>query len=191
MYYNYQLSLVERIVKVWIFLYSRVRNKHSPTFINFWNFFQGLWSYYGLKRLKFYYISLHILRGYVYSFCQIFQRLRLFKGLRLFRTLEQSWFDLINSRQFVRNISQTNLFLWRRELAAKNSILFRFYIISAILERQTINWTSFLSAPMIMPEMGNLDNGETMKIITGFPFSKKYPNRIDWDDDLVSSRPPK
>ena len=68
--------------------YSRVRNKHSPTFINFLNFFQGLRSYYGLKRLKFYYISLHILRGYVYSFCQIFQRLRLFKGLRLFRTLE-------------------------------------------------------------------------------------------------------
>ena len=33
------------------------------------------------------YISFHILRGYVYSFCQIFQRLRLFKGLHLFRTL--------------------------------------------------------------------------------------------------------
>ena len=62
--------------------------------------------------------------------------------------------------------------------------------ISSILERHTINWTSFLSAPMIMPEMGNLDNGETMKTITGFPFSKKHPNRIDWDDDLVSSRPP-
>ena len=66
--------------------YSRVRNKHTPTFINFWDFFQGLQSYYGLKRLKFYYISLHILRGYIYSFCQIFQRLHKFKGLRLFRT---------------------------------------------------------------------------------------------------------
>ena len=43
-------------------------------------FFQGLQSYYRLKRLKFYYISLHILRGYVYSFCQNFQRLYLFKG---------------------------------------------------------------------------------------------------------------
>ena len=32
--------------------------------------------------------SLHILRDYVYAFCQIFQKLRLFKGLRLFRTLE-------------------------------------------------------------------------------------------------------
>ena len=31
--------------------YSRVRNKHTPMFINFWNFFQGLRSYYGLKRL--------------------------------------------------------------------------------------------------------------------------------------------
>ena len=36
--------------------YSRVRNKHTPRFINFWKFFQGLQSYYGLKRLKFYYI---------------------------------------------------------------------------------------------------------------------------------------
>ena len=62
-------------------VYSKVWNKHTPMFINFWNFFQGLRSYYGLKRLRFYYISLHILRGYVYSFCQIFQRLRLFKGL--------------------------------------------------------------------------------------------------------------
>ena len=42
--------------------YFRVWNKHAPTFINFWNFFQELWSYYGLKRLKFYYISVHILR---------------------------------------------------------------------------------------------------------------------------------
>ena len=73
-------------------VYSRVRNKHTPTFINFWNFFQGLRSYYGLKRLKFYWISLHILRGYVYSFSHIFQRLRLFKGLRLFRTLEYRYF---------------------------------------------------------------------------------------------------
>ena len=35
-------------------------------------FFQGLRSYYGLKRLQLYYISLHILRGYIYSICQIF-----------------------------------------------------------------------------------------------------------------------
>jgi hypothetical protein len=61
--------------------YSRVRNKHTPTFINFWIFLQGLWSYYGLNRLKFYNIRLHILKGYVYSFCQIFQRLCLFKGV--------------------------------------------------------------------------------------------------------------
>ena len=32
--------------------YSRVQNKHNPTFIIFWKFFQGLQSYYGLKRLK-------------------------------------------------------------------------------------------------------------------------------------------
>ena len=70
------------------FYYTRVRNKRTPTFIIFWIFFQGLRSYYGLKRHKFYYISSRILRSYVYSFCQIFQTLRLFKGLRLFRTLE-------------------------------------------------------------------------------------------------------
>ena len=71
-----------------IFSYSRVRNKRTHTFINFWNFFQGLLSYYGLKRLTFYYISFYILRGYVYYFCQIFQRLRLFKGLRLFQSMK-------------------------------------------------------------------------------------------------------
>ena len=49
--------------------------KRTPMFINFLNFFQGLRSYCELKRLKFYYISLHILRGYIYSFCQIFQTL--------------------------------------------------------------------------------------------------------------------
>ena len=57
-------------------------------FIDFWNFLQGLQSYCGQKILKFHYMSLHIWRGYVYSFCQIFQRLHLFKGLRLFQTLE-------------------------------------------------------------------------------------------------------
>ena len=44
------------------------RKYGTPTFINFWNYFQGLRSYYVLKRLIFYYISLHILRGYVYIF---------------------------------------------------------------------------------------------------------------------------
>ena len=52
---------------------------NTPKFINYWN-------YYELKILKFYYISLHILRGYIHSFCQIFQRLHLFNGLYLFRT---------------------------------------------------------------------------------------------------------
>ena len=32
-----------------------------PKVITFWNFFQGLWSYYGLKRPKSYYMKLHIL----------------------------------------------------------------------------------------------------------------------------------
>ena len=53
----------------------------------------------GLKRLKFYYISLHILRGYVYSFCQILQRLRLFKGLRLWSIIGQE-----DVQQFAKNL---------------------------------------------------------------------------------------
>ena len=51
--------------------YSRVRDKRTPTFIDFWILYQGLLSYYGFKRLKFYYISLDILGGSIYSFCQI------------------------------------------------------------------------------------------------------------------------
>ena len=89
---------IKRLWKVKVIVwYSRVWNKHTPTFINFLNFFQGLQSYYGLKRLKFYYTRLHILRGYVYHLFQIFQRLRLFKVLRLFWTLEyvqaRLWFS--------------------------------------------------------------------------------------------------
>ena len=42
-------------------------------------FLRGYGLITDLKRLKFYYISLHILRDYVYSFCQIFQRLCVFK----------------------------------------------------------------------------------------------------------------
>ena len=60
--------------------YSRVRNKHTPTFISFWNFFQGLRFYYGLKRLKFYFISLHILRSYIYSFLSNFPEATFIQG---------------------------------------------------------------------------------------------------------------
>ena len=85
------------ITLVWGLIdYSSVLNKHTSTFINFWNFFQGLLTYYGFKRLKFYYISLHILRGYVYFFLSNFpERLRLFKGVRLFQTLEYAVFMLL------------------------------------------------------------------------------------------------
>ena len=72
-------------------MFESARNKHTPTFTNSSNFFQGLRSFYGLKRLKFYYISLHILWGYVYSFCQIFQRLHLFRTLRVLK-----WFMCIS-----------------------------------------------------------------------------------------------
>ena len=58
---------VYSLSEVWIF------------FINVWNFCQGLRSYHILKRLTFYCISFYILRGYIYSFCQILQTL-----LRLF-----------------------------------------------------------------------------------------------------------
>ena len=61
--------------------------------IIFWIFSRGyVLVKYILKRLVFYYISLHILGGYVYSLYQNFQGLRLFKGVRLFQTLEYAVF---------------------------------------------------------------------------------------------------
>ena len=68
--------------------YSRVRNKHSPTLINFLTFFQGLRPYSGLHRAYLSGISIRYKWAYAYSFCQIIQGLRLFKGVRLFQTLE-------------------------------------------------------------------------------------------------------
>ena len=62
--------------------YSRFLNKFTPTLINFLTFFQGLRFYSGLHRAHFSSISIRYKRGYAYSFCQIFQ------GLRLFQTLE-------------------------------------------------------------------------------------------------------
>ena len=67
--------------------YSRVRNKHNPTLIKFFTFFQGLRPYSGLHRA--YLSSIRYKWGYAYSFCQIFHGLRLFKGVRLLQTLEQ------------------------------------------------------------------------------------------------------
>ena len=68
--------------------YSRVRNKRSPTLINFLTFFQALRPYSGLRRSYHCSISIRHKWGYAYSFFQIFQGLCLFKGLRLFQTLE-------------------------------------------------------------------------------------------------------
>ena len=68
--------------------YSWVQNKHSPTLINFLTLFQGLQPYSGLHRAYLSSVSIRYKCGYAYSFCQIFQGLRLFKGLRLFQTLE-------------------------------------------------------------------------------------------------------
>ena len=71
--------------------YSRVRNKHSPTLINFL-------TYSGLHRAYFSSISIRYKWGYAYSFCQIFQGLRLFKGLCLFQTLEQLVYELVKGK---------------------------------------------------------------------------------------------
>ena len=67
------------------FVHSRVRNKHSPTLINFLTFFQEL----PLHRAYFNSISIRYKWGYSYSFCQIFKGLWLFKELSLFQTLDQ------------------------------------------------------------------------------------------------------
>ena len=65
----------------------------GPTFIEFWNFFYGLWIFQvysmpmfilGTKFPRPYIYS----RPYVYSFWQIFQALCLFPALPLFQTLE-------------------------------------------------------------------------------------------------------
>ena len=70
-------------------IYSRVRNKHSPTLINFLTFFQGLHLFSGLHRAYLSSLSRRYKRSYtLVFFCQIFQGLCLFKGLRLFQTLE-------------------------------------------------------------------------------------------------------
>ena len=52
----------------------------------FWLFFQGLRPYSGLHRAYLSSISMRYKWGYAYFFCQIFQ------GLRLFQTLEYSFF---------------------------------------------------------------------------------------------------
>ena len=72
MYPNSYIFLTEELNLVWIFdmsyywklldlsqdeKYSRVRNKHTPMFIDFWNFFQEPLSYYGLKRLCLFFLS--------------------------------------------------------------------------------------------------------------------------------------
>ena len=54
------------------FVYSRVRNKHTPTLIIFLIFFQGLRPYSGLHRAYFRGICIRYKWGYACSFCQIF-----------------------------------------------------------------------------------------------------------------------
>ena len=71
--------------------YSRVWNKHTPTLIKFLTFFQGLWPYSGLHRAYLSSISIRYKWGYAYSFCQIYQGICLFNGVRLFQTLEYGY----------------------------------------------------------------------------------------------------
>ena len=68
--------------------YSRAWNKCTPTLINFLPFFQGLRPYFGLHRAYLSGLSIRYKWGYAYFFYQIFQGLHLFKGVRLFQTLE-------------------------------------------------------------------------------------------------------
>jgi len=86
-FFTFSMTIIWSFFLQWL-SYSRVRNKRTPTLINFLTFFQGLQPYSGLHRAYFSSISIRYKWGYAYSFCQIFQGLRLFKGLRLFQTLE-------------------------------------------------------------------------------------------------------
>ena len=92
------------------FGYSRVPNKHRPTFINFGNFFQGLRSY--LRQLHYY------LGVYVYCFSQFFPGSTLIWGPTLIR----------NSRVHTLNFNWKFQFLeyWRPLEALK-----KFYEITA------------------------------------------------------------
>ena len=82
--------------------YSRVPNKHRPTFINFGSFFQGLRSY--LRQLHYY------LGVYVYCFSQFFPGSTLIWGPTLIR----------NSRVNCKNYFQ-NTYIWKRN-APRNCI---------------------------------------------------------------------
>ena len=86
--------------------YSIVRNTYSPMIINSLTFFQGLGPYSGLHRAYFSSISIRYKWGYAYSFSQIFQGLCLFKGLRLFQTLEY----MIKKSRDKRGASDTDFF---------------------------------------------------------------------------------
>ena len=99
------------------FMYSEFSNKHAANFILFYKFFPPtclirtctyiyfrekfpttldsginvalrLLIFWLFSRSDFSSISIRYKWGYAYSFCQIFQGLCLFKGLRLFQTLE-------------------------------------------------------------------------------------------------------
>ena len=86
-------------------------------FNNFLNSFQALRSYYELKILKFYYISLHILRVYVYFFLSNFPEATFIQGATSIpdsRVLLPTQGDWINEVQPPRlgdytNISYLNL----------------------------------------------------------------------------------
>ena len=71
--------------KTCLFVYSRVRNKRSPTIIKFLTFFQGLRPYSGLHSMY------KVKKGAtLILFAKFYRGLCLFKGLRLFQTLEYS-----------------------------------------------------------------------------------------------------
>ena len=64
--------------------YSRVRKKHTGTIINF----SGFWLCIKVSNLCYLRGDYVYSRGFVYCFCQMLNGLCLFKGVRLFRTLE-------------------------------------------------------------------------------------------------------
>ena len=98
----FQLTTVQ-----WKILYSRVRNKHTPMFINFLTFFQGLQPYSGLHRANLSNISTYkVLMGLLLFFLPNFPGAMFIQGATFIpdsRVREEKWlfWDLFSGKTWM------------------------------------------------------------------------------------------